>query len=86
MKFRTLALLSLTLLAGCRHKGDIVDARYGVYQVRSACPVVALPGLRSTVVVASLELASSRPVAAVARLAGRTPHQLPFATAPPAIA
>lgn len=43
MKFRTLALLSLTLLAGCRHKGDIVDARYGVYQVRSACPVVGVP-------------------------------------------
>ena len=52
----------------------------------SACPVVALPGLRATVVVAAFEQTSFRPAAAVVRLAGRTPHQLPFATAPPAIA
>ena len=43
MKFRILALISIALLAGCRNRGDVVDARYGVYAVRSACPVVGVP-------------------------------------------
>ena len=43
VKFRILALISLALLAGCRSRGDVVDARYGVYAVRSACPVVGVP-------------------------------------------
>lgn len=43
MKFRTLALLSLTLLAGCRTRGDIIEADYGVYAVRSSCPIVGIP-------------------------------------------
>lgn len=43
MKLRILALLTLTLVAGCRNRGDIVDAKYGVYAVRSACPVAGIP-------------------------------------------
>ncbi len=43
MKLRILALLSLTLIAGCRNRGDIVDTKYGVYAVRSACPVAGIP-------------------------------------------
>ncbi len=43
MKFRNLALLSLVLLAGCRRPGDIIEERYGVYAIRSACPVVGIP-------------------------------------------
>src|SRR5687768_6795457 len=43
VKLRILALLSLTLIAGCRNRGDIVDTKYGVYAVRSACPVAGIP-------------------------------------------
>ena len=43
MKFRILALISLALVAGCRNRGDIVDTKYGVYAVRSACPVLGVP-------------------------------------------
>ena len=43
MKFRILALMSLVLLAGCRRPGDVIEDRYGVYTIRSACPVVGIP-------------------------------------------
>lgn len=43
VKFRILALISLALVAGCRSRGDVVDAQYGVYAVRSACPGVGVP-------------------------------------------
>ena len=43
VKFRILALISLALVAGCRNRGDIVDTKYGVYAVRSACPVLGVP-------------------------------------------
>lgn len=42
MKLRLAALLALTLLAGCRHRGDILD-QGGVYAVRSACPIAGVP-------------------------------------------
>ena len=42
VKFRILALISLALLAGCR-KGRHRRDQYGVYTVRSACPVVGIP-------------------------------------------
>ena len=44
MKLRLAALLALTLLAGCRHRGDIVEnSEGGVYAVRSACPIPGVP-------------------------------------------
>ena len=43
MKFRYLALMSLVLIAGCRRPGDVIEERYGVYKIRSACPVVGIP-------------------------------------------
>ena len=43
MNFRNLALLSLVLLAGCRRPGDVIEEKYGVYAIRSACPVVGIP-------------------------------------------
>src|SRR6185369_2956201 len=44
MKLRLAALLALTLLAGCRHRGDIVEnSGGGVYAVRSACPIPGVP-------------------------------------------
>lgn len=43
MKLRILALISFALVAGCRSRGDVIDERYGVYTVRSACPVVGVP-------------------------------------------
>lgn len=44
MKLRTSALLALTLLAGCRHAGDVTaDNGGGIYAVRSACPIVGIP-------------------------------------------
>ena len=52
----------------------------------SACPAGALPGLRGYLIAATLEEFGTRTAAAVPRFAGRTPLQLPFATAPPAIA
>src|SRR5690348_2695033 len=42
MKLRLAALLALTLLGACRHKGDIVEEG-GVYAVRSACPIPGIP-------------------------------------------
>jgi hypothetical protein len=44
MKLRLAALLVLTLLSACRHKGDITaDKGGGVYAVRSACPIPGVP-------------------------------------------
>jgi hypothetical protein len=43
VKLRIAALVALTLLAGCRHTGDIVDESNGVYAVRSACPIAGVP-------------------------------------------
>lgn len=42
MKLRLAALLALTLLSACRHRGDVVEAG-GVYAVRSACPIAGIP-------------------------------------------
>jgi hypothetical protein len=42
VKLRIFALLSLTLLAGCSHRGEILDD-LGIYAVRSACPVAGIP-------------------------------------------
>ena len=42
MKLRLAALLALTLLSACRHRGDIVESG-GVYAVRSACPIPGIP-------------------------------------------
>jgi hypothetical protein len=41
MKLRLAALLALTLLSACRHKGDVMEG--GVYAVRSACPIAGVP-------------------------------------------
>lgn len=43
MKFRYLALLSLVVISGCRRPGDVIEEKYGVYAIRSACPVVGIP-------------------------------------------
>ena len=43
MTFRILALMALVVLAGCRRPGDVIAERYGVYTIRSACPVVGIP-------------------------------------------
>ena len=44
MKLRTTALLALTLLAGCRHTGDVTDENGGgIYAVRSTCPIAGIP-------------------------------------------
>ena len=43
MKFRILALLTFVLIAGCRRPGDVIEEKYGVYAIRSACPVVGIP-------------------------------------------
>ena len=43
MKLRLAALLALTMLSACRHRGDIVDESSGVYAVRSACPIAGVP-------------------------------------------
>ena len=44
MKFRTTALLAMTLLAGCRHTGDVTDENGGgIYAVRSSCPIAGIP-------------------------------------------
>ena len=44
MKFRLAALTALTLLAGCRHAGDLTSENGGgVYAVRSTCPVAGIP-------------------------------------------
>ena len=44
MKLRFAALVTLTLLAGCRHSGDITaENGGGIWAVRSACPLVGIP-------------------------------------------
>lgn len=45
VKLRLAALAALTLLGGCRHTGDILDAKEGggVYAVRSDCPIAGVP-------------------------------------------
>lgn len=44
MKLRTNALIILTLLAGCRHTGDVTDENGGgIYAVRSTCPIAGIP-------------------------------------------
>lgn len=44
MKLRTTALLALTLLAGCRHAGDVTEENGGgIYAVRSDCPIAGIP-------------------------------------------
>ena len=44
MKLRLAALATLTLLAGCRHSGDVTaENGGGIWAVRSACPLVGVP-------------------------------------------
>ena len=45
MKLRLAAFAALTVLAGCRHAGDLEaeENGVGVYAVRSSCPVVGIP-------------------------------------------
>jgi len=44
VKLRLAALVAATLLAGCRHAGDITDENGGgVYAVRSSCPIAGIP-------------------------------------------
>ena len=44
MKLRTTGLFVLTLLAGCRHPGDVTaENGGGIYAVRSACPIAGIP-------------------------------------------
>jgi hypothetical protein len=44
VKLRTTAFLALTLLAGCRHAGDVTsDNGGGIYAVRSTCPIAGIP-------------------------------------------
>jgi hypothetical protein len=44
VKLRLVALLAATLLAGCRHAGDITaENGGGVYAVRSTCPIAGIP-------------------------------------------
>ena len=44
MKLRLAAVVALTLLAGCRHAGDITSENGGgVYAVRSDCPIAGIP-------------------------------------------
>jgi hypothetical protein len=44
VKLRLAALVTLTLLAGCRHSGDVTaENGGGIYSVRSTCPLVGVP-------------------------------------------
>ena len=44
MKFRIAALLTATLLAGCRHAGDLTTENGGgIWAVRNTCPMVGVP-------------------------------------------
>ena len=44
MKFRIAALLTATLLAGCRHAGDLTTENGGgIWAVRNTCPLVGVP-------------------------------------------
>jgi len=44
VKFRIAALLPATLLAGCRHAGDLTTENGGgIWAVRNTCPIVGVP-------------------------------------------
>jgi len=44
VKFRIAALLAATLLAGCRHAGDLTTENGGgIWSVRNTCPLVGVP-------------------------------------------
>jgi hypothetical protein len=44
VKLRFAALVALTILAGCRHAGDITSENGGgIYVVRSDCPIAGIP-------------------------------------------
>jgi hypothetical protein len=44
VKLRTTLLVALTLLAGCRHTGDVTSENGGgIYAVRSSCPIAGIP-------------------------------------------
>ena len=44
MKLRLAAILAVTLLSACSHKGEFVgEGGLGVYAVRSACPIAGIP-------------------------------------------
>jgi hypothetical protein len=44
VKFRLAALISLTLVGGCRHSGDLTaENGGGIYSVRSVCPIAGIP-------------------------------------------
>ena len=44
MKFRIAVLLTATLLAGCRHAGDLTTENGGgIWAVRNTCPLVGVP-------------------------------------------
>jgi hypothetical protein len=44
VKLRLAALVTLMLLAGCRHSGDVTaENGGGIYSVRSTCPLVGVP-------------------------------------------
>jgi hypothetical protein len=44
VKFRIAALLTATLLAGCRHAGDLTTENGGgIWAVRNTCPLVGVP-------------------------------------------
>ena len=43
MKLRLAALVAITLVAGCRHSGDITSENGGgIYVVRSDCPIAGM--------------------------------------------
>ena len=44
MKLRLAVLVAITLVAGCRHSGDLTTENGGgIYVVRSDCPIVGIP-------------------------------------------
>jgi hypothetical protein len=44
VKLRSTLLISLFLLAGCRHAGELTaENGGGIYAVRSVCPVAGIP-------------------------------------------
>ena len=44
MKLRLAAILAVTLLSACSHKGELTgEGGLGVYVVRSACPIAGIP-------------------------------------------
>ena len=44
MKLRLAALVAVTMLAGCRHAGDVTaENGGGIYAVRSVCPLIGVP-------------------------------------------